>query len=106
MIRLGGLVPLLAKLGAARPRTWEVFQVPLALCVRVPKLTPFDGNGVLLPGGVASRSACRSAVIWRASISTKPDPFMPIVFRSLVALLRVATLPDSSVEPRVGMVSL
>jgi len=46
------------------------------------------------------------AVICRANISTKPDPFMPIVFRSLVAFSIVTSLPDSSIAPRVVMVSL
>src|SRR5689334_13416684 len=93
MIKLGGVVPEVARLGAARPSTLEISQVPFGLCVKQPKEIPFDFNlappcGIvqLLPGGAASRSACRSAVIWRANISTKPDPFMPMVFLSFVAL--------------------
>src|SRR6266699_7044992 len=100
MIRLGGVVPLVDKLGAAKPCTREVFHVPSALCVRVPKETPLDVNWLLFPGGVALRSACRSAVICRASISTKPEPFIPIVFLSLVALSIVMQFPDSSTAPR------
>lgn len=59
MIRLGGVVPLLVKLGAAKPCTLEVFQVPSALWVKIPKETALDINGVLCQGGVASRCACR-----------------------------------------------
>src|SRR5260370_39835168 len=112
MIRLGVLVPLLAQLGADKPPTREVSQVPSALCVKQPKEIPFDVNfmpplGILqLPRGPASRSACKSAVICRASISTKPEPFMPIVFLSLVALSIVTNFPDSSTAPRVAMPSL
>jgi hypothetical protein len=80
--------------------------VPSALCVKMPNETPFDTKRVLFPAGVASRSACRSAVICRASISTNPDPFMPIVFLSLVALSIVTNFPDSSTAPRVIMPSL
>jgi len=70
MIRLGGVVPFVERLGATKPCTFEVFHVPSALCVRVPKETPFEINSVLPPKGVASRSACRFAVICRASITT------------------------------------
>src|SRR5258708_13266814 len=96
MIRLGGVVPLVDRLGAASPFTWETFQVPSPLCVRIPKEIPFDNNCVLFPGGVASRSASRSAVICRASISTKPYPFIPIVFLSLVPLPLATHFPDPS----------
>lgn len=59
----------------------------------------------LEPRGVAAASDCRSAVICRAAISRKPDPFMPIVLRSFVALSSVTILPDSSAAPRVVMPS-
>ena len=116
MIRLGS-APLMDRLGAAKPCTWEVSQLPSILCVRIPKETPFDTNFTLLPGNIAIalRSACRSAVIWRANISTKPEPFIPIVFLSLVAacvvlsfaaLSMVTNFPDSSTAPQVTIPSL
>ena len=46
-------MPLLDKLGAAKPCTREVSHVPAALCVKIPKKTPFDTNCLLVPGGMA-----------------------------------------------------
>ena len=99
-------MPVVERLGAASPNTRETFQVASPLCVKMPKEIPFDISCLLLPRGMPSRSACRSAVICRANISTKPDPFIPIVFLSLVALPIVTNFPDSSTAPRVVMPSL
>src|SRR2546425_12140080 len=106
MIRLGAVVPLVFRLGAGNPTIWDVFQVPSGLCVMTPNDTPLLTRGLLQPGGVAAAIARKSAVICRATISRKPEPFMPIVFLSLVALSIVTNFPDSSTAPRVVMPSL
>ena len=62
MIKLGGAVPVVERLGAASPCTRETFQVPSPLCVKMPKEIPFDISCMLYPGGVASRSACSQMI--------------------------------------------
>jgi len=57
------------------------------------------------PGGVASQIACRSAVIWRDNISTKPEPNMPIVARELATNCSVTGRPSSSTAPLVDTLS-
>jgi len=47
------------------------------------------GNQRRAPGGILSRMACSSRVIWRASISIKPEPNMPTVARELAMSCRV-----------------
>ena len=58
-----------------------------------------------VPGAVASRIVSRSAVIWRASISMKPEPNMPTVLRELPMLCSETGMPRSSNELFAGSVS-
>src|SRR5437762_754797 len=50
-----------------------------------PKAIPLESSFLCVPGAVALPIACRSEVICRASISIKPDPNIPIVFRVQIA---------------------
>ena len=80
MVRLGAVVPVVFKLDAGNPTTFEVSQVPSKLCVIVPNVTPFDTSCWLIPGGVDATIACRSAVICLATISKNPhSDCFPIV---------------------------
>ena len=106
MMRLGVAPFAVVRLGAGSPWTWEASQLPSAWWIRVPNEIPFEANATLVPGGAVFRAVWRSAVICRASISMKPEPFIPIVFLSLKALSIVAKLPSSSTAPLVGLVSI
>ncbi|HVN20988.1 MAG TPA: hypothetical protein VMT56_03445 [Candidatus Bathyarchaeia archaeon] len=95
MIKLGGVVHFVARLGATKPSTLDTFHVLSVLCTRLPKETRFDAKWTLLPGGVASRSASSSPVIWCASISMNPEPFIPIVI-GIVHRDKLASFIDGS----------
>src|SRR5438093_12266705 len=64
------------------------------------------GNQRRAPGGILSRMACSSRVIWRASISIKPEPNMPTVARELAMSCRVIFWDVSFTELFVGTRSL
>ena len=51
------------------------------------------------------RMRCKSAVICRASISMKPDPNIPSVFREFAIPCSGASLKFSAIDPRVTIVS-
>ena len=107
MIREGGLSgPDESRLGFGKPSTREVSQAPSTLRRMTPNEIPFEVRSIAPPGGVASRRLCSSSVICRASISTKPDPFMPTVLRSLEMEPKVTKFPASSMAPRVIIESL
>jgi hypothetical protein len=57
--------------------------VPSARQMIWPNEMPFDINALAVPGAVAAADACKSAVIWRASISMNPEPNVPMVLREL-----------------------
>jgi hypothetical protein len=61
----------------------------------VPNETPFVMSAWLVPAPVAFRIVCKSVVICRASISMKPEPFMPMVLRSLAMVWSVTNSPPA-----------
>ena len=103
MIRLGGsLGPAVDRLTAGRPSTPETSHEPSAWRRMKPKETPLVTRARAPPAGVASRIACKSVVIWRASISINPEPTMPRVARRLATVCNVTACPNSSTLPLVG----
>jgi hypothetical protein len=60
----------------------------------VPKPPPLQTSARAVPGVMESRIACMSAVICRASISIKPEPFIPMVLRSLAIVCSVTNWPQ------------
>ena len=63
--------------------------MPSARWLRTPKEMPLATRGAEPPDAIVSRMACSSRVIWRASISIKPEPNMPTVARELAMSCRV-----------------
>ena len=95
----------MTRLGAGIPSTCDVSQVPSTRRAILPDDMPFEIKACAVPGGVASRIACRSPVIWRASISMKPEPNMPTVLRELAMLCSETGIPRSSKALFTGSVS-
>ncbi len=104
-MRLGGSAPLVATLGGESPSTADASQVPSARRVSAPNETPVETSAAVCPGSRRSRMDIRSTVIWRASISMKPEPNMPIVARLSEMDSSCANSPFSMSAPRPTMVS-